>query len=205
MTRFAIILFFLALVACNSNVEKVENVDDYGYKEVYQRDKEHFGKEGLYERFNEKGIKVEEALYKNDTLDGYRILYYENGDTQVVETYLEGRFEGPFKAYYESGQLEMEGQYVFNEMDGSWKRYYKNGQLMEDVTFRENAENGPFIEYHENGALKAEGTYINGDGEHGLLKLYDENGELVRTMNCDYGVCRTMWSKEKDQNRATDE
>lgn len=205
MIRFAIFLSCLTLVACNPKVEKVEHVDDYGHKEVFQRDKEHFGKEGLYERFNENGVKVEEAVYKNDTLDGYRILYYENGDTQVVENYIEGRFEGDFKAYYESGGIEMEGQYVYNEMDGSWKRYYKNGQLMEDVTFRENAENGPFIEYHENGALKAEGTYINGDGEHGLLKLYDENGELMRTMNCDHGVCRTMWSKEKDQNRATDE
>ena len=54
-------------------------------------------------------------------------------------------------------------------------------------------------EYFRNGNLEAEGTYRNGDNEHGLLKLYNEEGELIKTMNCEDGVCRTVW--KKDQNR----
>jgi antitoxin component YwqK of YwqJK toxin-antitoxin module len=199
MHKQVLILLLFFLLACQQKHEKVEQRDEYGYTEMYFRDKVDYAKEGLYERFNTDDIKVEEAHYNNDTLDGYRILYYETGDTQIVEHYQKGRFDGPFLAYYDNGKIEIEGQYVYNEMDGPWKRYYRDGQLMEVVTFRENAENGPFTEYHPNGKLKAEGTYVNGDGEHGLLKLYDESGELIKTMNCDYGVCRTVWSKEKNE------
>jgi antitoxin component YwqK of YwqJK toxin-antitoxin module len=204
MIRLSLFCLVLISFGCNQNLEKVKSTDDYGYTEVYKRDKEDYAKEGVYERFNEQGIKVEEAQYKNDTLDGYRVLYSEAGDTQVVENYVQGRFEGPFRAYYESGALEIEANYEYNELSGIFRRYYKNGQMMEELTFRENLENGPFKEWHENGNLKAEGTYRNGDNEHGLLKIYDEQGELSRTMNCENGICHTIWSKEKD-NRNTDE
>jgi antitoxin component YwqK of YwqJK toxin-antitoxin module len=87
--------------------------------------------------------------------------------------------------------------YKDGAMEGPWKRYYPSGQLMETVQFSNNEENGPFVEYYENGNLKAEGQYYHGDNEHGLLKLYAENGELIRKMECDSGRCRTIW-KHKD-------
>ena len=205
MIRNIFLLSILAITACNNRLETVNTQDEYGYTEVYQRDKEDYGKEGVYERYNEKNIKVEEAVYHNDTLSGYRILYYENGDTQIVENYVAGHFDGAFQAYYENGQLEIDGTYADNTMDGPWKRYYKNGQLMEIVTFRNNEENGPFTEYHRNGKLKAEGSYLNGDNEHGELKLYDESGELIRKMNCENGICRTIWSRESSENETSNE
>ncbi|HHS96015.1 MAG TPA: hypothetical protein ENJ45_05440, partial [Phaeodactylibacter sp.] len=52
-------------------------------------------------------------------------------------------------------------------MQGTWKGYYESGALKEKVEFVDNEENGPFIEFYENGKLKAEGTYRNGDNEHG--------------------------------------
>ena len=71
---------------------------------------------------------------------------------------------------------------------------------MEEVSFQDNQENGPFTEYHENGQLKAEGYYQEGDNEHGLLKIYDKQGELVKTMNCQHGVCRTVWEKNENSD-----
>ncbi|MCB9272738.1 MAG: toxin-antitoxin system YwqK family antitoxin [Lewinellaceae bacterium] len=202
MTRFlySVALTALALfgTACRQKVpvEAVEAKDDYGYTEKYERRKENFARQGLYERFNETGQRVEEAYYENDTLNGLRILYSDKGDTQVVETYRMGHFEGPFRSYYESGKLNVEGQYEADVMFGSWKAFYPTGELKEVVTFADNEENGPFVEYWPNGNLKAEGTYRHGDNEHGLLKLYDESGALSRTMNCDNGVCHTIWKAE---------
>lgn len=189
----------LLATGCKSKVEQVENVDSYGYTERYQRSKDDFARQGLYQKFDEQGRLMEEATYENDTLSGLRVLYFEKGDTQIVETYRQGIFDGPYRSYYESGQLNLSGQYEANEMTGDWDRYYKNGQLMERVRFKDNAENGPFIEYHENGNLKAEGAYLNGDNEHGLLKLYDEQGELKRKMNCEQGICRTIWKREGEE------
>lgn len=84
-------------------------------------------------------------------------------------------------------------------MDSIWVRYYETGQIKEEVTFRDNDENGPFTEYYANGNLKAEGFFKDGDNEHGLLKLYDEEGVLVKTMDCKNGICKTIWKKEDIQ------
>ncbi len=174
-------------------LEKVENEDLYGYIEKYSRRKSDYAKEGLLEKYNQEGILVEKAEYINDTLHGSRIIYSEQGDTQIVETYLMGSFNGPFKAYYENGNIELIGHYRNDTMHGIWKKYYPSGGLMENVTFENNRENGPFVEYYENGKLKAEGEYYKGDNEHGLLRLYNEDGKLIRKMECDKGICKTIW------------
>lgn len=196
-----LLLAALTLAACKSKLEQIEHVDSYGYTERYTRSKEDFAKQGVYQMYDKEGRLMEEANYENDTLNGLRILYYETGDTQSVEQHRMGIFDGPYRTYYETGQLQMTGRYEANEMQGEWLRYYPNGQLMERVSFRENLENGPFTEYHENGKIKAEGTYRDGDNEQGLLKLYNEQGEHIRSMNCEQGVCRTTWERDSiDEN-----
>lgn len=177
-------------------LEVVELKNEFGQLEKIQRRIADGARHGRYLRIGPEGVVIEEAYYQNDTLDGPRTLFFAGGDTLSVEHYDMGIFQGEFRQYYESGQLQLKGMYVDNEMTGKWRQYYENGQLMEVVTFEGNLENGPFIEYHPNGNLKAEGNYFNGDYEHGLLKLYNEQGELVRKMNCQEGVCRTIWKAE---------
>lgn len=180
----------------SGDVEIVEKTDAYGNIERYARRLSDYAKEGKYTLISPEGNILETAQYQNDSLHGSRVIYFENGDTQIVEQYQHGLFAGPYRAYYEEGGLELSGTYTANSMEGVWKRYYPSGQLMEEVNFQDNQENGPFTEYHENGKLKAEGYYQDGDNEHGLLKIYDEQGELAKTMNCQHGVCRTVWEKE---------
>ena len=180
----------------SKDLEVVEKTDPYGNTERYTRRLDDYAKEGQYSKMSPEGELLETAQYHNDTLHGLRVIYYESGDTQIVERYENGSFSGPYKAYYEDGGVELEGAYTANSMEGTWKRYYPDGQLMEEVSFQDNQENGPFVEYHENGKIKAEGYYKDGDNEHGLLKIYDETGEMVKTMNCQHGVCRTVWEKE---------
>lgn len=197
---FATICIILIAFACKSNIETVENTNSAGYTERYDRRKSDFAKEGKYVKIDPQGVMVEESEYTNDTLNGYRILYYESGDTQVVEKYEMGTFSGFYKVYYPGGQVKLAGQYQRNRMTGQWKGYYENGQLKEVVTFKENNENGPFIEYHPNGNLKAEGTYQDGDNEQGELKIYDEDGKLAKTMMCNRGICKTTWEAENSKD-----
>jgi antitoxin component YwqK of YwqJK toxin-antitoxin module len=154
---------------------------------------------GLSEKFDSNGNLRSTETYLNGLLTGERTIYYPTGEKQIIEHYQLGDFDGLYQFFFQSGQLEFEGNYLKNEMIGDWKRYYTNGQLQEIVRFEGNEENGPFIEYYENGQLKAEGQYYHGDNEHGLLKLYDESGELYRKMECDSGKCHTIW-KRGDQD-----
>lgn len=196
------VLVFFVVVTCKKNeglpegLEMVERTDSYENIERYSRRIDNYAKQGKFMRISPEGNVIELANYENDTLAGPRIMFAENGDTLVIEHYRNGLFDGEYRAYYDGNILELVGVYEANFMEGEWKRFYKNGQLMETVQFSDNEENGPFVEYYENGNLKAEGYYRNGDHEHGLLKLYDEMGELEKTMNCENGICRTVWSKE---------
>lgn len=197
MKNLTIYLFlFLAVAACKSNLEKVEMMDEDGYKIEYTRAKKTFAKEGLLKKYYKEGGVFEEANYSNDVLNGERKMYYPNGKVQIVETYKEGSFDGPYKVYYDNGQVQLEGDYLNNNMEGSWTGYYNTGELKEKVTFKGSEENGPFIEYYKNGNLKAEGNYLEGDNEDGLLKMYDEAGTLTKKMDCKKGICRTIWTLE---------
>ena len=196
MLRILFLLsILLSLLACNSNIETVKLTEENGDLVEYSRRKSDFAKEGEYLRKDEKGQFLEKAQYTNDSLHGERILYFPNGQPEIIERYEHGKFVGKYQLFHENGQLKQEGSYIDGKMEGEWKGYYDNGQLKEVVTIEANEENGPFTEYHKNGKLKAEGQYLNGDFEHGLLKLYDEHGELVKKMNCVKGVCRTIWTK----------
>ncbi len=204
------ILVLLSLVifsqACKNAIEVVEVKNEAGQLvEKYQRSVESNMRHGSYEAFDEKGNIIESSVFQNDTLHGERIIYFENGQPQYIEQYKNGQFDDLYNSFYESGQLKLEGKYTNGAMNGEWKGYHENGQLKEVVLFENNNENGPFVEYHANGKLAAEGTYLNGDKEHGELKLYDKTGELYKTMNCDEGLCRTTWLREDQKEKKDNE
>lgn len=81
-------------------------------------------------------------------------------------------------------------------MTGVWKTYYETGELKEEVSFVDNNENGPFKEYHKNGKTKYEGTYKDGDHEEGEMKVYNEDGEIIKKLDCKKGICNTVWIKK---------
>jgi antitoxin component YwqK of YwqJK toxin-antitoxin module len=195
-----LILLFAAcllILSCKSNLETIQTLDEEtGEKISYTRSTDTMAKQGLYIRTSKAGIKLEEAMYENDVLHGPRKMFYPDGSIFIEEQYNKGEYHGSWKTYHENGKLKQEGAYINNKIEGIWKGYYDNGQLKEEVLFKGNEENGPFIEYHNNGKLKTEGAYLDGDNEHGPLKMYDESGELIKTMDCNKGICRTTWTKE---------
>lgn len=198
--RIALLLCLLLPFGCSSEVESVEEFDDLGYRIQYKRNKETYAKEGTYQRFSPAGQLVELATYRQDSLEGKRILFSDQGDTLIVENYAGGVFRGPYRRFYEdASQVLQQGQYVDNRMEGLWRAFYKNGQLKEEVQFANNQEEGPFKEWYENGEVKAEGTYRDGDNEDGELRLYDPSGVLERIMQCEMGICRTSWVRDSTQ------
>lgn len=153
-------------------------------------------KDGPYTKNDEEGHLMEKGLLKNGQQEGKRTVYFPSGKLRIEELYKNGEYEGTFKEYYESGKLMQEGQYVKNSMTGIWKTYYDTGELKEEVLFKDNNENGPFKKYHKNGKIKWEGVYKDGDHEEGELKLYNEDGELIKKQDCIKGDCNTIWVKK---------
>jgi len=200
--RYFLFFSLIFVFSCVQKVETIETKNEFGYTIKYSRNKADFSKEGLYTAHYPNGQKYEEANYVLDTLHGERKVYYESGKLEIIENYNMGKFTSPYKRFYENGEIQQEGNYDNNVANGEWKKYYKNGQIEEIVNLVDNEENGPFQEFYENGNLKAEGSYNGFDEqssrprEHGLLKMYNEEGTLVKKMNCTNGICRTTWTLE---------
>jgi antitoxin component YwqK of YwqJK toxin-antitoxin module len=192
-----VVYLIVAVVICGcSPTQVVEKKDENGQLiERYEVDKKSGQKNGTYERLVDLMV-VEKATYHFDTLHGVRTLYTAAGQKEIEETYQMGTYHGPYLSYHADGGTKTEGHYENGTMEGKWQRYYGDGQLMETVTMHLNQEEGPFVEYWENGKIKAEGSYLDGDNEHGELKLYDEQGDLEKIMQCERGICHTTWRKE---------
>jgi antitoxin component YwqK of YwqJK toxin-antitoxin module len=190
---FVLSLLIMTLISCG--LEEIKTTHPNGTtKEQYTINK-NGGKEGEYKAFSETGKLKEKAFYKNDALNGIRTLYYDNGNAEIEENYIDGGIlHGTYKSYYEGGQLQLEKQYENNVLTGLVKVYYQNGKIKEEVTMHNNNENGPFTEYYENGQIHWKGTYLNGDNEYGLLEEWDSLGAPIKRMKCDsLAICRTFW------------
>ncbi len=188
--------FILFFIGCKNDFKTVTEKNEFGQNLIYQIHKETGLKEGVYTLRDSAGVLLEEANYQHDTLFGERKLYTEQGVLEAIENYKGGTFEGAYQLFYSNGQVKFVAEYRNGVLAGEAKSYYEDGQLKETVEFKDNVENGPFIEYHPNGNLKAKGSYFSGNhSEHGPLELYDENGDLIKKMNCEKGVCRTSWTR----------
>jgi antitoxin component YwqK of YwqJK toxin-antitoxin module len=193
-----ILLIFLASCA-QDPLETLEQKNDRGHLERFQRRKDNQKREGLYQRYAADGILLEEAHYLADSLHGERKYFSATGQLESIERYQNNRIHGKFQTFYPDGKIKIEQDFVDGALNGYSIRYYPNGQIEEKVLLKNNVEDGPFTEYHGNGQLKTEGTYVaneDGDGlEHGELKEYDESGQLIRIADCQNGICLTRWKK----------
>ncbi len=189
------------LMGCQNPYEEVITKDEKGgISSVYTIRKADGLQHGIYKKFID-GKLSESGSFKEGKQDGVRQLFFENGKTEVEETYLNGNIIAQ-KTFYKNGQLKSEGQYdKALTMSGEWIYYYQNGNKKEIVNFKNSIEDGSFKEFHENGNLKAEGTYIpfsfgeETEGlEQGELKEYDESGKLVTKKYCENGICKVIWS-----------
>ena len=162
-------------------------------------------KNGAYKRYSPGGVLLEESTYVEGKLNGERIIYNAKGEKEVSEIYESDVLNGPFKEFHPNGKIRFLGKYTDNVLSGTVNVFYPSGKIKEEVQFEDNIEEGPFKEFHENGNIKWEGTYRNGDNEFGLLKEYNEEGELIRKMMCDErAICTTTWTKDGSHLKKTD-
>ena len=188
-------LLTLYLMACTKELTTVEVDPDTGFETTYTIRKDNVY-HGPYQKSDSTGILLEKGHYVEGKLHGIRELLFPDGTVKVRERYEQGKMVDLYEYYFPNGKIELEGYYVAGAMYGPWKKYDNKGNLLEVVTMVNNEEMGPFTEYYADGKIQAEGVYLHGPNEDGILKLFDESGELYKTMLCDSGRCVTTWEKK---------
>ncbi|MCO5232954.1 MAG: toxin-antitoxin system YwqK family antitoxin [Chitinophagales bacterium] len=172
--------------------------------EVLKSDKK--TKEGPYYRINALGDTIEKVNYMEGKMEGQRILYYPNGQVEIVENYINNQYNGPYQSFYENGSPKQFGTFKDGQFESELKTYYQepagqlkesvwmskgvengpikiyftNGQLKESYSYKDGIKEGGFKEYHPNGILAAEGQYVD-DFEDGEVKVFDTLGNHTKT------------------------
>jgi len=198
MTFITRIFFILAIctVSCSDKITKVEVDPDTGFKTTYSINPKDQSYQGPYSKVDSSGLLLERGQYERGQLHGVRELFFPDGKVKVRERYTKGQISDLYEYFFPNGKLELQGQYIDGAMYGIWRKYNDEGKLLEEVMMVENEEMGPFTEYYPDGTLQTQGTYLHGPNEDGLLNLYDESGQLYKTMLCDSGICVTTWEKK---------
>jgi len=151
---------------------------------------------GPYTKIDSAGVLIERGNFLSGKMHGIREILFPDGIVKVRERYIDGEMTDLYEYYYPNGKHELKGYYIDGAMYGPWMKYDDRGNLIEVVTMIENEEMGPFTEYFADGKIQAQGMYLHGPNEDGLLNLFNESGELYKTMLCDSGRCLTTWQKE---------
>lgn len=186
----------LILLSCG---KKVKTFYDSGeLMEKYGIEKNEGTKNGKYLRYYMNGKVAEEVNFLNGDKQGKRKLFNEDGSIESETDYVNGLINGEHNVFYPNGQVLLHSTYVSSQIVGLLTKYYESGGKMEEVLFDNDMENGPFTEYYENGQIKWKGSYRNGEHEFGILENFDDQGQLIKRMDCDsLGICKTIWKVDE--------
>lgn len=161
---------------------------------------------GEYFQFYSNGNKETEGLYSPDhKKDGKWTHWYENGDLQKIENYLDGKFDGEKLTFYERGLPRSIEEYTENKLNGKKIDYDEEPNIVvSEASFISGKPDGEFRSYH-NGQLWRESLYKDGkmlrekeykNGKISVLRLIDDNGRMVDVQQYDATGKATKRNKE---------
>ncbi|MBP9479373.1 MAG: hypothetical protein KBF12_12220 [Sebaldella sp.] len=162
--------------------------------------------DGVQSEYYYNGNKLSKKTYKDGTLDGDFIVWDKDGGIIYNTVFKDGT--GLEKLYDRSGSILLESEMVKGLYDGEMKLYNEDGSIRSKTTSKSGISNGSHILYFPNGKMLSEMNYKDGvlDGKYavwnkegkklyetnfvngkGVMKNYDENGEIFLEIKYDTG------------------
>jgi antitoxin component YwqK of YwqJK toxin-antitoxin module len=147
---------------------------------------------GFKKIYYDNGELKQEVNLKNGELNGLFKQYHENGKLHISGNFLSGKENGVFKEYYEDGSTKVECTYLNGKMDGEYKRYMNNLLEIKQI-YKLGMLEGPFTYffYDDKGVLnsKTTGYYLNDSLNGKLNTIKIENGieEIMEDINYSNG------------------
>ncbi len=103
-----------------------------------------------------KGDTVQKGFYKNDTLNGVFIQYYEGNKIRSKTTFKNGLLNGKLEEFYNNstknnpaGTLSKTAYYIDNQLDKDVIVYYESGKIKTIETFKNNMQIGTIYTYYD--------------------------------------------------------
>ena len=156
--------------------QKVKTID-YDKNNIIRRET-FFRDNKIYKMrlYNESGKILREDKYLDSDSNGYRVIYYSNGNIKEEYDFKNSDFkEGKFISYYHNGSLQADLEYLNESLIGTCSWYYPSGNLMRIKDYLDDSIYQ--IEYYKNGSKKSEGSFKD-NALVGRWIFYDKDGNL---------------------------
>lgn len=98
-----------------------------------------------------------------------------------LEKVITGKNTFFLRGYYENGQLEFSERYVNNKREGRVRGYYKSGKLRYTGTCKDGKRTGMWYGYHGNEELRYKGRFENDLNEGDWVRGTEDGKQLQVT------------------------
>ena len=133
----------------------------------------------IKKEYYENGSLKSVAQYnKLDSIDGYLKLYYQSGNLESEQNFVNGKANGTFKWYYKDGKLSAQVNYIKGKEEGVYKSFYPSGDLYKRTDYKNGIIEGIYKEYYKGGRLKI--SEIRKGDDVVFLEEYDTTGKLIK-------------------------
>ena len=136
-------------------------------------------KESNYYPMDNTTIKTKNGIttLNQQPLDGIVFQLYEDGDTQFIQAYKEGKKHGEWKKFYKNKQLAERRYYQEGLKEGLFEAYWPSGNKKIKYHFKKDLYHGNNKGWLDDGTKVQDMNYNNGK-EIGLQKTWYPNGQL---------------------------
>lgn len=127
---------------------------------------------------DEMYLGEDSLVYYKDELKPYTgksIGYYDNGNIEMEDFYIDGRLHGISKSYYPNGNIESKITYQNGALYDTAFYFYKSGEIETTIIFEEGGVKELLTNFNESSQIMAKGHTINGI-ENGKWYFYYPNG-----------------------------
>jgi len=126
-------------------------------------------KDSVWMNYNAGGFLVSKEPFKNNKLNGEKIIYYvanqvETGEIKAlsVEHFSDSVLHGSYQAFFSSGKMKEQGNYTFGLKEGVWETFHPNGSIASRVKFKQGKAYGYMYVYDEEGEESYKVFYLKG-------------------------------------------
>lgn len=117
--------------------------------------------------FIKNGNRLDSTRLKHLTFkpisDGYKKIYYLNGQLYSLGEIKNGKEDGFWTYWYDNGKKAREGNFAKGKREGAHKYWLPDGRLRAEGTFKNDKYDDKWIMYKEDGSGSVEQTYKNGE------------------------------------------
>lgn len=141
--------------------------------------------DGLWEKYNNKGVLIKSINYQNGKKQGKSVFYDNKGIMTQEIDYENNQMHGDSLQYTNvDGKtlLSRKDEYLNGELDGTSEYFNEKGVLESKMSFKDGKTEGTSVDFYEDGEVKAKMEYSEGK-LHGAWNDYFKGGYVSHYVN----------------------